>query len=253
MKDFNKKRTFKLIVEYDGGRYHGWQRQKNAISVQQTLEEAMERLTRHPVRCDGAGRTDAGVNAAGQVVRFVTSMEKIDGMGVMRAANIFLPKDIRVVSAEECRADFDPRRDARMRAYRYSFLTRGAASALERNRLAHVPYDLDWEAVERTLALLEGEHDFSAFRSSQCRATRTRLDLRVARHVDEHPRHHFDFECRSFLHNMVRLMSGLALDVGIGRLAPEIVEEFFATGKRAAQFKCADPRGLVLTRVEYDD
>lgn len=250
-------RTFKLTIEYDGTAYFGWQRQDHSgnplPTVQGALEAALARLVGHPVRCDGAGRTDTGVHALGQVARIVTTAPHIAADGIVRGGNTLLPGDIRIVAAEEAPATFDPRRDARLRAYRYSMIAQPVAPALGRQRLLHVRWQLDWAAAERALALLEGEHDFSAFRSSTCTATRTRLTLRRARHVDEHPVHHIEFECRSFLHHMVRFMGGVVLEVARGKCPPEIVTEMLETGRQAAHFWSLPPHGLVLVRVEYGE
>jgi tRNA pseudouridine38-40 synthase len=121
------------------------------------------------------------------------------------------------------RPPFDPRRDARWRRYRYTILNRPAPPALDRHRVTHLALPLDWAAIEAGLAHLPGRHDFSAFRSAHCQATRTELTMLVARHVADPPLHHFDFLCRSFLHNMVRLMSGLLIEIGLGMHAPEVV------------------------------
>ena len=249
-------RTFKLTIEYDGTAYFGWQRQEHPghvlPTVQGTLEEALARLVGHPVRCDGAGRTDTGVHALGQVARVVTTAPNISAQAFVRGGNTLLPGDIRIVAAEEAPASFDPRGDARLRAYRYSMATQHVAPALGRHQLLHVAWPLDWTAARRGLALLEGEHDFSAFRSSACTAKRTRLNLRRARHVDEHPIHHLEFECRSFLHHMVRFMAGVVLEVARGKCPPEAVTEMLETGRQVVHFRSLPPHGLVLMRVEYD-
>jgi tRNA pseudouridine38-40 synthase len=250
-------RTFKLTIEYDGTAYFGWQRQDHPggalPTVQGALEASLARLVGHAVRCDGAGRTDTGVHARGQVARLVTTAPHIAADGIVRGGNTLLPGDIRIVAAEEVAAAFDPRGDARLRAYRYSMVTQPVGPALGRHQLLHVRWPLDWAEAERTLALLEGEHDFSAFRSSHCTATRTRLTLRRARHVDEHPIHHLEFECRSFLHHMVRFMGGVVLEVARGKCPPETVTEMLETGRQTARFWSLPAHGLVLVRVEYGE
>ena len=250
-------RTFKLTIEYDGTAYFGWQRQDHPgrplPTVQGTLEEALACLVGHPVRCDGAGRTDTGVHALGQVARVVTTAPNITAQAFVRGGNTLLPGDIRIVAAEEAPASFDPRGDARLRAYRYSLVTQRVAPALDRHRLLHVPWPLDWPAAESALALLEGEHDFSAFRSSACTAKRTCLTLRRARHVAEHPIHHLEFECRSFLHHMVRFMAGVVLEVARGKCSPEVVTEMLESGRQVVHFRSLPPHGLVLMRVEYEE
>ena len=248
----DEERAYRLLVEYDGTHYAGWQRQPKDRTIQQTLEEALARIVQHPVRCDGAGRTDAGVHARGQVVRIRTTAPNVDAEALWRGGNVELPPDVRIVAVEPCDPAFEPRRDARLRHYRYSILTRPSPPALDRHRLLHVPQPLDWAAVERALVLLEGEHDFQAFRSSACGAARTVLTLRGARHVNEHPEHHLDFLCRSFLHSMVRMMTGLVLEIGVGRHAPAVIEDFFRTKRRAVAFRTAPAHGLTLVEVRYE-
>ena len=244
-------RPFRLVVEYDGTAYAGWQRQANAPTVQQALEEALERVAGHPVRCPGAGRTDAGVHARGQVARVDVSAPRVDAEALRRGGNTYLPEDVRIVSAEPCDEAFDPRRDARSRWYRYSILARPSPPAIGRQGLLHVPQPMDWTAVESALERLGGEHDFSAFRSSACTATRTRLTVTRAQHVDDHPEHHLDFECRSFLHNMVRLMVGLLVEIGRGKHPPDAVTKMLESGDRTTRFRTAPPHGLTLMRVDY--
>ena len=287
-------RAFKLTLEYDGTAYAGWQRQPHAPTVQQVLEEALERVLRHAVRCSAAGRTDAGVHALGQVARVVTTLRTISPEGIRRGGNTHLPPDVRIVAVEPCDISFDPRRDARLRWYRYSILARPSAAALDRSKLWHVPQPLDWAAVEAGLALLRGRHDFRAFRSAACRASRTVLNLIKAEHVaptQERPApqgpepmapvrgqsvpgrsalaapardlppagglpvHHLDFECRSFLHNMVRMMVGLLVEIGLGKHSPKAIEQMLEAGARnrapSVQFRVAPPHGLALMRVDY--
>jgi len=244
-------RAYRLLVEYDGTGYAGWQRQPHAPSIQQALEEALEQVVCHPVRCHAAGRTDAGVHALGQVVRILIEAPNVDEDGLVRGTNTNLPEDIRVVSAQPCGVAFDPRRDARLRWYRYSVFVRSAGPALDRQRLLHLHGNPDWPSVEKALEYLRGDHDFAVFRSSACEAARTRLTLEEAAHVDEHPVHHLDFKCRSFLQNMVRIMTGLLLEVGLEKHKPEIVREMLETGRRLVSFRVAPPQGLVLMRVDY--
>lgn len=246
-----QRRAFRLTIEYDGTRYAGWQRQTNAPTVQQTIEETLEKIIRHPIRCDGSGRTDAGVHATGQVARILVDNPAIDSESIRRGGNTYLPDDIRILAAKLCPLEFDPRRDARLRHYRYSILTRPTASALGRHTLLHESRPIDWTAVEEGLDRLRGDHDFSAFRSAHCRATRTQLFLQTALHTDEHPIHHFDFECRSYLHNMIRLMSGILIEVGVGKHPPRIITEMLEKKERTISFRCAPPQGLILTRVDY--
>jgi tRNA pseudouridine38-40 synthase len=245
--------SFRLLIEYDGTHYAGWQRQINSPTVQEALETALETVLGHPVRCHGAGRTDTGVHAQGQVVRIDVASPRIGPESIRRGGNRHLPDDVRILDAVPCAPDFDPRRDARNRWYRYSIINRPSASALDGRHLWHVPQSLDWGAIGEALARLEGDHDFQAYRSIHCTSPRTQLHLVRTAHVDAHPIHHFDFECRSFLQNMIRIMVGLIVEIGQGKHAPEIVTRMFEEKKRTARFRVAPPHGLVLMRVDYPE
>jgi len=246
-------RSYRLVVQYDGTRYAGWQRQEHAMSVQQALEETFERILGHPVRCDAAGRTDAGVHALGMVVRIETDAPNVAPDGLLRGANTYLPDDIKIASIEPCPRSFDPRGHARRRWYRYTVYNARVAPVLDRHRMLHVPYRIEWDRVEDAMRRFEGEHDFQAFRSSRCEAVRTLLTMQRAAHTDEHPVHHFDFVCRSFLHNMIRLMVGLAIEIGRGRHSPEAVSRMLDTGIRDVHWRKAAAHGLVLMQIEYED
>ncbi|NQU42358.1 tRNA pseudouridine(38-40) synthase TruA [bacterium] len=246
-------RAYRLLIEYDGTRYAGWQRQPHVATVQETIESTLERILRHPVRCLGAGRTDAGVHAVGQVGKIETTAFNITEDSIVRGGNTLLPEDIRITEARPCPLDFDPRRDARSRRYRYSLINQPTPSALDRHRLLHVRGEMDWAALEKGLEYLLGEHDFQAFRSSACRAVRTQLTLTRASHIDAHPVHHIEFECRSFLHNMVRIMTGLLIEIARGKHPPEVVREMLDSQKRTRAFRVVLPRGLVLMGVRYPD
>ncbi len=246
-------RAYRLMVEYDGTAYAGWQIQKKAPSVQAELEAALEALTAHPVRVAGSGRTDAGVHALGQVARFVTTAPRIGPDAIVRGGNTKLPADIRILQAERCDDDFDPRRDARLRWYRYSIVTRAVAPALDRHRLLHMPHAMDWDRVEAGLEIIRGEHDFSGFRSSRCSATRTVLTMEHAALMRDGERFHIDLKCRSFLHNMVRLLVGLLVEVGQGRHEVDVIRQCLDASKKVVRFRTAPPHGLVLMRVYYTE
>ncbi|MBN1867207.1 tRNA pseudouridine(38-40) synthase TruA [Candidatus Sumerlaeota bacterium] len=252
MKSGDEIRFFQIEIEYDGVDYAGWQAQATGIrTVQTQVEKALGEILCDSIRCLAAGRTDTGVHAKGQVASFYTRNTSIEEKRLLVGVNRYLPPDIRVLSIRSCSRSFDPRGDARVRWYRYSILNRPVASALDRNRLYHVPRFLDWSRIETALSLLQGKHDFSAFRSSRCGATRTLLTMREASHTNEHPVHHIDFKCRSFLHHMIRILVGLLVEVGTGKQSPEIFREMLQTGKRTVHFRNAPPHGLTLMHVEY--
>src|SRR5215470_10885018 len=159
----------KLTIEYDGADYCGWQVQPNGVSIQQTLEAALEKILGAKIRLNGSGRTDAGVHARGQVANFVYDGE-IDLWRLQRGLNAVTPRDIAIRRAEIVRDDFDARRDARLRHYRYRIWNDASPTAIERRYTWHVHEPLDLAAIERALGGLEGEHDFASFQAAGCEA-----------------------------------------------------------------------------------
>ncbi len=249
-----------LLIEYDGTGFAGWQRQANSPSVQQAIEEALERLTGEKARILGAGRTDAGVHALGQVASFLTR-RSLNERTLTRGLNSYLPPSARIRAARRVDARFNPRREARMRWYRYRLASGGVAPALERTWRAWTPARLDWERVEAALEIFRGRHDFSAFRAAGCDSPRTLLTLKNAT-LRRHPRGadggesgwdaEMDFHCRSFLRNMVRLLAGAAIEAGRGRLSLDTLRQSLDSGERGeAHWPPAPASGLCLISVEY--
>jgi tRNA pseudouridine38-40 synthase len=242
---------WKLTIEYDGCPYVGWQRQARGQSIQQEIEEAIEKFSGETVRLHTAGRTDAGVHARGQVAHFDLARET-DARTVREAVNAYLrPQPIAILSAEAVDPHFHARMSARNRHYRYVVLNRQARPALEIGRAWHVPYRLDVPAMRAGAALLIGQHDFSSFRASECQAkspikTLDRLDI-----VAEGETLNFEVSARSFLHHQVRNMVGTLILVGRGRWRPEQVGAALAARDRSAAGPTAPPEGLYLIAVDY--
>src|SRR5579884_3981825 len=229
-------RTIRLVVEYDGTGYCGWQRQSGAASagapsVQATLEAAVREIAGEPAAVTGAGRTDAGVHACGQVACFATT-SRIPADRFPAALNAHLPADIRVLGADEVPERFHPRFDALARAYRYEILNRPAPSALLRHRAYHVPEPLDVEAMQRALAAFLGRHDFAAYHgvgSNPKTTTCTVLDAAWQRSGD---RVTLTITADRFLRHMVRILVGTLVRVGTGRLPVAAPGEFLADPPR---------------------
>ena len=243
----------KLTLEYDGTRYVGWQVQPNGISIQARLEEALQRLLDEPVGVEVAGRTDAGVHALGQVVCFDTARGlplKAYWMGLNR----FLPEDIAVVRAEEVPADFSPRRWSHGKRYRYRVSNRPSRSPLRRFTHWEVFSRLDVEAMRRAAPLLEGRHDYSAFRASDCQAPHAVREVRRLE-VAGTPGDEVSFtvEGTAFLKHMVRNLVGTLVEVGRGRQPPEWVGQVLASRDRKRAGPTAPAHGLVLEEVFYGD
>ena len=242
---------YKLTLEYDGAGVSGWQRQQNAASIQQMLEEAVFRLTATQETVHGAGRTDAGVHATGQVAH-VDLARRWDGGRLREALNAHLvAAPVVVVAAEEAAADFDARRHAVSRLYLYRILNRRAPPTLDRGRVWHIKRALDAAAMREAAQGLIGRHDFSTFRDTQCQAKsplRT-LDLfAVERAGDEIC---CTVGARSFLHRQVRSMVGSLVEVGLGKWTAADLRAALDAADRARCGPVAPPDGLYLVRVDY--
>ena len=242
---------YRILLEYDGGPFVGWQAQANGPSVQAALEEAVFRFCGERARVQGAGRTDAGVHAEGQVAHL--DLEGARPPNVLRdAVNHHLgPLPVCVLDAEEAAPDFHARFSAAGRAYRYRILNRRAPPALDRGRVWHVGTPLDAGAMDEAAKRLLGRHDFSSFRSSECQASsplRTLDRLDVRREGEEVVLH---AEARSFLHHQMRIIAGTLREAGTGKRTPDGISEALAAASRPAAGPTAPPHGLCLTRVSY--
>ena len=243
---------YKLTLEYDGAPFVGWQRQANGLSVQEVLEEAIFAVAGEAATAHGAGRTDAGVHASGQVAH-IDLAKAWSGFRLSEALNALLaPRPIAVLAAEEVAPDFDARFSAVMRHYDYCIVNRRAPPALARERAWRVKRRLDVAAMREGAALLIGRHDFSTFRDSQCQAkspikTLDVLDLsRIGEEI------HIAARARSFLHHQVRNMVGTLKLVGAGRWQPDDVARALAARDRRAGGPTAPADGLALVAVRYE-
>jgi tRNA pseudouridine38-40 synthase len=242
---------YKLTIEYDGATYSGWQRQENGRSIQQALEDAFGRLTGVAPHVAGAGRTDAGVHARGQVAH-VDLMRAWDGWRLREAINAhLLAERISIVEVAVGGGEFDARRSAIRRHYRYVVINRRAPLVFERGRAWLVKKSLDASAMHEAAQVLIGRHDFSTFRDAQCQANsplRT-LDYFEVRRSGEQIR--FDVGARSFLHRQVRSMVGSLVEVGMGKWSALNFRAAFEAADRRRCGPVAPPDGLYLERVEY--
>ena len=253
-------RTLKLTISYAGTRLVGWQRQAAGVSVQGLLEDALERFEGAPVAVHGAGRTDAGVHALGQVASVrITSPHPLDA--VARGLNACLPPDVRVIGIQEVAADFHARFSARSKAYRYQLQTAAVVSPFDRAYVWHVPEALDVEAMRAAAHALIGTHDFSAFRStgsdtkgSVRTITRSAIGERaVASWQDEAvPLLVYDVIGSGFLRHMVRAIVGTLVEVGRGQRPEASIAALLEGGSRSEAGITAPPQGLFLVRVVYD-
>lgn len=242
---------WKLVVEYDGRPFVGWQRQENGPSIQQALEEAVHRFSGETAVVHGAGRTDAGVHAFGQVAHVDIAKETTAGT-VRDAVNHYLrPRPIAVLSVEPAAEGFHARLSARQRGYLYRILNRRAPAALDQGRVWHMHKPLDAEAMNEAAQVLVGHHDFTTFRASLCQAKsplKTLDRLEVTREGDEL---RIVARARSFLHHQVRNMVGTLALVGTGKWTADDVRRALDARDRAAGGPTCPPDGLYFTDVVY--
>ncbi len=244
-------RNIKVLVEYDGTNYHGFQRQIDDLpTIQKSLEEALGQLVKHPVTVTGSGRTDAGVHARGQVFNFFTDC-RIPAERLPLAMNSLLPGDIAAKEAQEVSPSFHAQFSARSKVYRYHIYNSRTPSAFERLYSYHVPQGLDIEKIRAAAGHLVGEHDFTAFRAAgSCARTSVRHVYRLD--IEYMPPHlYITIEANGFLYNMVRIITGTLLYVGKGKLTPDEVGEFVNSGRREEAGPTAPPQGLCLMEVKY--
>lgn len=243
---------YRLTIEYDGTPYTGWQVQANGSSIQGCLEHAVAAFCGETVSVRGAGRTDAGVHALGQVAH-LTLTRDWDPFRVREALNFHLkPAPIVVLDCALVAPDFDARFSAVRRHYLYRILTRRAPPALDRNRVWWLNHEIDAGAMHDAAEALVGRHDFTTFRASQCQAkspVRTLDRLDVSRRGDEI---HIEASARSFLHNQVRSIVGTLKLVGDGKWTRRDVESALAACDRTRCGALAPASGLYLVRVDYD-
>lgn len=245
-------RNIKLILEYDGTNYHGWQSQagSNRPTVQETVERAIRELSHEEAGLYSSGRTDAGVHALGHVANFTTTMT-MPPEAWAPALNHLLPFDIRVLRTEEVAPDFHARYSASGKTYQYVILNRHAPSALHRNRAWHIPKKLNLPAMRRAAEYLVGTHDFSAFRASACSAKnpiRTLKSLVIEKQDDFVE---IVLEADAFLQYMARNIVGSLIEVGLGRLPSRTIKDILLSHDRTRAGRTAPARGLYLVRVTY--
>ena len=239
-------RTIKLTLQYDGTEYVGWQRQADGTSIQGLIEDALKPIEGAPVTVHGAGRTDAGVHALGQVASFNLTAA-LDTTTLARALNAVLPLDVRIVGAEEMPADFHARFSATGKVYQYRIVNGPFASPFERRYVWHVIPKLNLDAIGEASAALVGTHDFAAFQGT---GTAVASSVRTVRRLawDETL---MEIEGDGFLRHMVRNIAGTLVEIGLGRWPPSAIVEILESRDRARAGTTAPPQGLFLVRVEY--
>lgn len=239
-----------LVVEYDGTNYIGWQRQTNGVSVQQMLEDAFFEVSGQRAAINGAGRTDAGVHALGQVAHMDTNCT-IPPEKISYAMNAHLPYDIRVKSSENANDDFHARFSAKAKTYIYTYYNSEHPSAIYRNITAHVRGVLDISAMKKAAKSFCGTHDFASFCASGSDVTDTVRTVYSIDITNEKPFVRIEVTGSGFLYNMVRIIAGTLLSVGKGKISADDVEQIIADKDRNKASATAPARGLTMKKVFY--
>lgn len=243
-------RNIKLIIEYDGREFNGWQKQPNRPNIQGNIENAIKAITGEEVELNASGRTDAGVHAYGQVANFKTNSNlPIEKFPV--AINSKLKKSILIKSAEEVDERFHSRLTCKKKTYRYIINNSPIGTAIYRNLEYHISSKLDLEKMKEAVKYFEGEHDFKAFKASGTSSkssVRTIYEAKVYQ-VDE--KIYIELTGNGFLYNMVRIIAGTLVEVGFGKILPDQIPQIIEEGKRENAGKTLPAHGLYLLNVEY--
>jgi len=243
-------RTLKLTIAYDGTAFAGWQMQANQRTVQGALEDALLPIEGTRVVVHAAGRTDAGVHAAGQVISFSLASQ-IPCDALARALNVRLDQDVRVMHAEDAPETFNARFDARTKTYHYAIYQASVVPPPLRHFVWHIPRALDVAAMNEAAAALVGEHDFAAFRAAGGDVVTTRREILASHMVSRDGQVVYEVTGTGFLRHMVRNIVGTLVDIGRGRRPVEDMIRVLLSGDRAHASATAPPQGLTLVRVDY--
>ena len=249
------KRNVKMILAYDGSRYYGWEHQPNTpLTIQGKVESVLSEMTGTPVEVIGAGRTDAGVHAEGQVAA-LDFVHEVPVERLKAALNSNLPETIRVMEAWEAAPDFQPRFDAKRKTYRYAVYNAEILPPQDRLFAVREYRRIEWKRVAEALHLIEGTHDFAAFHStgsSEKGTVRTVFAARTWASAEKPDLHLIEVTGNGFLYNMVRIIVGTVLDIGCGKRKMSCIEAAFQTGNRDLTGPTAPAKGLTLVQVEYE-
>ncbi len=243
-------RNIKLTIEYHGKDFNGWQKQPNKLNIQGEIERAIESITGETIELIGSGRTDAGVHALGQVANFKTnSYISIDKFAM--AINSKLKKSIRIKKAEEVEERFHSRYCAHFKKYRYVINCSLTGTAIFRELEYQFPMKLDVEKMRKAAKYFEGEHDFAAFKASGTSSKNSRRKIFKAEVLEEGEKIWIELTGNGFLYNMVRIIAGTLLEVGIGKIKPEEIQEIIKSKDRKQAGKTLPAVGLYLVEVKY--
>lgn len=244
-------RNIKLTIEYDGKDFNGWQKQPNKLNIQGNIEKVISEITKEEIELIGSGRTDAGVHAIGQVANFKTNSNiPIEKFAI--AINSRLKKSIIIKKAEEVPERFHSRYNCKKKTYRYTINNSDMGSAIYRNLEYNIKMPLNLENMKKASKYFEGEHDFSAFKAS---GTSSKSSVRTIYSADvkkENERIIIELTGNGFLYNMVRIISGTLVEVGLGKIRPEEIKDIIDSKNRQMAGKTLPPYGLYLVEVNYN-
>ena len=243
-------RNIKLIIEYDGKEFNGWQKQPNKLNIQGEIEKAISEITGEQIDLIASGRTDAGVHSLGQTANFKTnSAISIEKLPI--AINSKLKKSIVVKSAEEVDERFHSRYSVKSKKYRYTINNSKYGSAIFRNMEYHFPQELNIDEMQKAAKLFEGEHDFKAFKASGTSSKSSVRTIYKAEVKKDADRIYIELTGNGFLYNMVRIISGTLIDVGTGKIKKEDIQKIIESKDRKNAGKTLPARGLCLIEVNY--
>lgn len=244
-------RNIRLTIEYDGKEFNGWQKQPNKLNIQGNLEKVISDLTKEEIEIIGSGRTDAGVHALGQVANFKTNSNiPIEKFAI--AINSRIKQSIRIKKAEEVDERFHSRYNCKRKTYRYIINTSETGSAIYRNLEYNIKMQLDVKKMQEAVKFFIGEHDFSAFKSSGTSSKSSVRTIYNAKVEQDGERIIIELTGNGFLYNMVRIISGTLVEVGLNKIKPEDITKIIESKNRQNAGKTLPPCGLYLVSVEYE-
>ncbi|MSS62560.1 tRNA pseudouridine(38-40) synthase TruA [Velocimicrobium porci] len=246
------KRNIKLVISYDGSRYNGWQRQGNTSkTIQEKIEQVLSKMTGEEIEIHGSGRTDAGVHAKGQVANFITD-SKLPIEQIKNYLNQYLPNDIAVLEVMEVKERFHARLNAVKKRYNYTIWNDNVPNVFERNYMYTVEEPLDLEKMKQAADYLIGEHDFKSFCANKRMKKSTIRTIYAINIYSAGSKIVLSFEGNGFLYNMVRIMAGTLIEVGLGEITPEQIVRILERREREAAGALAPAKGLCLEKVWYE-
>ena len=240
-------RNIKLTIEYDGKKFGGWQKQPSKLNIQGEIEKAIEEITGEKIELNASGRTDAGVHSLGQVANFKTN-SKIELEKIPVAINSKLKQSIRIINAEEVEENFHARYSCIGKKYRYVINNSKYGSAIYRDLEYHMPIKLNVENMKKAIKYFEGEHDFKGFKASGTSSKSSVRTIYSGEVIEEGERIKIELKGNGFLYNMVRIISGTLVDVGLGKIKPEEIPEIIESKNRTKARKNTTTTRIILSR-----